>query len=191
MHGRGKAPGCVGVGSKGGRKVKREIIGDLEVIEMAEDVGIDEVEPVDRHSNKNESLETFIVRLVKIIYAADRIVGISFQLGLVAGTAAEVFILEGFHAFVVGVGEIAYASQRTIDDREFPRLPVINLPSTRNDGKQQGFGGVVGLESRGNFSVDGIGNNHLGLGLRCGQEEGCEKYQAAKEAGGFERRECP
>ena len=168
MHGRGKTPGGVGVGSEGGREVEREVVGDLEVVEMTKDVGIDEIEPVNRYSDKNEGLETFIVRLVKIIYAADRIVGVPLQLRVVAGTTAEVFILEGFHALVVGVGEIAYATQRTIDDREFPRLPVINLPCTRNDGEQQGFGGVVGLERGDDFSIDGIGNNHLGLGLRCG-----------------------
>ena len=49
---------------------------------MPEDVCIDKVEPVDCCRYDNEELEVFIVRLVKIVYAAVGVVGVAFELGV-------------------------------------------------------------------------------------------------------------
>ena len=144
---------------------------------MTEDIGIDKVKPIDCSCNNNEELEVFIVRLVKIVYAAVGVVGVAFELGGATVDAVEVFVFKGHHVGVVVVDEIAYAAQGSIDDGDFPRLTIVYLSGTGQEGKEQGFGGVVRCGVVGRLYDSGCFEKLLCLhGRRCLCEEQKHKY---------------
>ncbi len=131
---------------------------------MPEDVGIDKVEPVDCCRYNNEELEVFIVRLVKIVYAAVGVVGVAFELGGATVDAVEVFILEGRHVGIVVVDEVSHSAQGCVDDGDFPCLAVVDLSGSGNEGEENGLGGVVRcglMDGDGGWCFDDylLGNN--------------------------------
>ena len=118
---------------------------------MPKHIGVEQVEGINGRSDNDEKLEVLIAGLVEVVDAAARIASIVRKGGLSIVADAEVFVFEHHHLGVVGVDQIAYPTERGIEDRHFPSLPIVNLPPTRNDGEQDCLCGIMGFRR---LSVD-------------------------------------
>ena len=107
-HCRGESNAARHIGQQRRRQPHGEVVVNLEVVQVSEDIGVNEIESIDHPTEDNHQLEVPVVRLVHIQYRAVGIVGVPFQpRGVVVVDPVEVLLLEGLHIGVVGMDKVS------------------------------------------------------------------------------------
>ena len=144
------------IGSGEQRRTKADIVVQLEVEQMAKDVGIDEIECIDAYRDDNHQLEITVIRIVEAVDVVGAVTLVSAEVGgSVIVDAVEIFVLVHLHVRIVVMDEISHAGESAVNDGHLPSLMVVNLSATGNDGPPQGHVGRVGT-----LRLDCIGNGN-------------------------------